>query len=243
MVPNTRLLGAILLEIVIAAAMVATIPVTTMQQTAKAYTYCSRTFLTQEERYKCGYNHGYLDAQRDWNSQRWTPSSGGDSSCPRAKGHTFEYCNGYQVGYRTSWNTWLYDYNNGLYPFQGVSDPIHCGIQGWPSCYSVGYSAGWYHAQGDWNTLQYALYSYGNSACPHGHSVVYCNGYHAGYIDLWNHWIYNQEHRINFVIHSQGSRQDQVCSSHDAVCMQSQQIIQQVKSHNMNLIVKKQQGR
>jgi hypothetical protein len=102
----------------------------TMQQTAKAYKYCSRTFLTQDERYKCGYNNGYLDAQRDWNSQRWTPSSGGDSSCPRAKGHTFEYCNGYQVGYRTSWNTWLYDYNNGLYPFQGVSDPIHCSIQG-----------------------------------------------------------------------------------------------------------------
>jgi hypothetical protein len=124
-----------------------------------------------------------------------------------------------------------------------VSDPIHCGIQGWPSCYSVGYSAGWYHAQGDWNTLQDGLYSYGNSACPHGHSVLYCNGYHAGYIDLWNHWIYNQEHRINFVSHSQGSRQDQVCSSHHAMCMQSQQIIQQVKSHNMNLIVKKQQAR
>jgi hypothetical protein len=59
MVPVTRLLGTILLAIVIAAAMVATIPVTTMQ-TAKAYTYCSRTFLTQDERYKCGYNHGYL---------------------------------------------------------------------------------------------------------------------------------------------------------------------------------------
>ena len=107
MVLNTRLLGAILLAIVIAAAMVARIPVTTMQQTAKAYKYCSRTFLTQD----------------------------------------------------------------GLYPFQGVSDPIHCSIQGWPSCYSVGYSAGWYHAQGDWNTLQYGLYSYGNSACPRGHSV------------------------------------------------------------------------
>jgi hypothetical protein len=234
MVPHTRLLGVILLAIVIAAAMVTTIPVMTVQQTAKAYTYCSQTFLTQDERYKCGYNHGYLDAQRDWNSQRWTPSSGGDSSCPHAKGHTFEYCNGYQVGYRTSWNTWLYDYANGLYPFQGVSDPIHCGIQGWPSCYSVGYSAGWYHAQGDWNTLQYGLYSYGNSACPHGHSVLYCNGYHAGYIDLWNHWIYNQEHRINFVNTSQ--RSQQVCSiinSPDAMCMQSQQSIQQVKSHNM----------
>ncbi|MGB6527819.1 MAG: hypothetical protein WBF33_06900 [Candidatus Nitrosopolaris sp.] len=81
-VPVTRLLGAILLAIVIDATMVATIPVMTIQQTAKAYTYCSRTFLAQDERYKCGYNHGYLDAQRDWNSRRWTPSSGGDSSCP-----------------------------------------------------------------------------------------------------------------------------------------------------------------
>ena len=34
------------------------------------------------------------------------------------------------------------------YSFQGVSDPIDCGIQGWPSFYSVGYNAGWYHAQG-----------------------------------------------------------------------------------------------
>ena len=85
-----------------------------------------------------------------------------------------------------------------------------CGIQGWPSYYSVGYSAGWYHAQGDWNTLQYGLYSYGNSACPRGHSILYCNGYHAGYIDLWNYWIYNQENWINFVNTSQ--RSQQVCS-------------------------------
>ncbi|MGB6591148.1 MAG: hypothetical protein WBE68_06545 [Candidatus Nitrosopolaris sp.] len=42
-VPVTRLLGAILLAIVIDATMVATIPVMTIQQTAKAYTYCSRT--------------------------------------------------------------------------------------------------------------------------------------------------------------------------------------------------------
>jgi hypothetical protein len=39
---NTRLLRTILLVIVIAAAMV-TIPVTTIKQTAKAYTYCSHT--------------------------------------------------------------------------------------------------------------------------------------------------------------------------------------------------------
>ena len=128
------------------------------------------------------------------------------------------------------------------FPFQGVSDPIHCSIQGWPSCYSVGYSAGWYHAQGDWNTLQYGLYSYGNSACPHGHSVLYCNGYHAGYIDLWNHWIYNQEHGMNFVNTSQRSQQAcSIINSPSAICMQSQQSIQQVKSHNMKLIINKRE--
>jgi hypothetical protein len=83
---------------------------------------------------------------------------------------------------------------------------------------------------------------FGNgSACPCGHSVLYCNGYHAGYIDLWNHWIYNQEYRINFVNTSQ--RRQQVCSiinSPGAICMQSQQSIQQVKSHNMKLISNKQ---
>jgi hypothetical protein len=164
MVPNTRLLGAILLAIVIAAAMVATIPVTTMQQPAKAYMYCSRT-----------HTRGKVQV---W-LQSWIPRRAerlefttmdahqvvGIVLVRVLKGIHSNTCNGYQVRYRISWNTWLYDYNNGLYPFQGVSDPIHCGIQGWPSCYSVGYSAGWYHAQGDWNTLQYGLYSYGNSAC------------------------------------------------------------------------------
>jgi hypothetical protein len=75
-----------------------------MPQIAKAETDCSQTNLTQNERYNCGYNKGYVDAHRDWNSQRWTPSSGGDNTCPHAKEHTFEYCNGYQVSYTASWN-------------------------------------------------------------------------------------------------------------------------------------------
>ena len=183
-----------------------TIPVTTIKQTAKAYTYCSHTrgkvqVWLQSWLPRCAERVEFttMDAIKWWGQFL--------SASERSY---IEYCNGYQIGYRTSWNTWLYDYNNGLYPFQRVSDPIHCGIQGWPSCYSVGYSGGWYHAQGDWNTLQYGLYSYGNSACPRGHSILYCNGYHAGYIDLWNHWIYNQENWINFVNTSQ--RSQQVCS-------------------------------
>jgi hypothetical protein len=70
-------------------------------------TDCSRTNLTQNERYNCGYDHGYLDAQRDWNLDRFPPSSGGDNSCPRANTHTPEYCNGYQIGYTDSWNAHL----------------------------------------------------------------------------------------------------------------------------------------
>jgi hypothetical protein len=77
------------------------------QQTAKAYTDCSQTYLTQNERYNCGYNRGYLDAQRDWNLHRFPPQSGGDNSCPHATEHTPEYCNGYEIGYTASWNVSL----------------------------------------------------------------------------------------------------------------------------------------
>jgi hypothetical protein len=74
------------------------------QQIAKAGTYCSQTYLTQQERYTCGYNHGYLDAQTDWNYDRFPPESGGDNSCPHATEHTPENCSGYQIGYTASWN-------------------------------------------------------------------------------------------------------------------------------------------
>ncbi|MFZ0512522.1 MAG: hypothetical protein WAM14_13020 [Candidatus Nitrosopolaris sp.] len=58
------------------AAMMTTVPVITMPQIAKAYLDCSLP-LTQDDRYYCGYNQGYIDAQRDWNSQRWTVQSVG----------------------------------------------------------------------------------------------------------------------------------------------------------------------
>jgi tetratricopeptide (TPR) repeat protein len=38
--------------------------------TVHTETDCSRTDLTQQERYTCGYIHGYEDAQTDWNSHR-----------------------------------------------------------------------------------------------------------------------------------------------------------------------------
>jgi Flp pilus assembly protein TadD len=76
-----------------------------MPQIANSETDCSRTDLTQYERYTCGYNHGYLDAHRDWNLHRFPPQSGGDSSCPHATEHTPEYCNGYAKGYTYQWNT------------------------------------------------------------------------------------------------------------------------------------------
>jgi hypothetical protein len=84
--------------------MTSTIPLITVPKIAKAETACSQTNLTQNERYTCRYNKGYVDAHRDWNSQLWTPSSGGDNTCPHAKQDTFEYCNGYQVGYTASWH-------------------------------------------------------------------------------------------------------------------------------------------
>ena len=61
----------------------ATIPVTTIKQTAKAYTYCSHTGGKVQV-----WLQSWLPRCAEWNSQLWTPSSGGDSSCPRPKGHT-----------------------------------------------------------------------------------------------------------------------------------------------------------
>jgi hypothetical protein len=91
---------------IVIAAMMAMMPVMTSLQIAKAYVDCSRP-VTQEDRYVCGYNRGYLDAHRDWNLHRFPPESGRDNSCPHAKKHTPEYCNGYQIGYTTYWNARL----------------------------------------------------------------------------------------------------------------------------------------
>jgi hypothetical protein len=103
---NRMIFVPVIMAIAIAS-MTATIPVITMPQIAKADTDCSQTYLTQQEKYNCGYNRGYLDAQRDWNLHRFPPGSGGDNSCPHAKEHTLKYCNGYQIGYTTSRNARL----------------------------------------------------------------------------------------------------------------------------------------
>ena len=103
------------------AAMMATIPVITMPQIAKADIDCSADLSHTSGWYNSDYNHGYTDAQRDWNLQRFTVQSGGDNSCPNAEGHTFEYCDGYQNGYTVSWNAWTYDMQHGLYPFVYLS--------------------------------------------------------------------------------------------------------------------------
>jgi hypothetical protein len=73
--------------------------------TVQTETDCSRTDLTQQERYTCGYIHGYEDAQTDWNLHRFPPDSGGDNSCPHVTEHTPGYCNGYAKGYTYEWNT------------------------------------------------------------------------------------------------------------------------------------------
>jgi hypothetical protein len=99
--------------------MMAMIPAMTMAQIAKAYMDCSRP-ATQDERYTCGYNHGYLDAQRDWNLHRFPPESGGNNSCPHMTEHTPEYCNGYQIGYTASWNARL---NQGHNPSTNYTSP------------------------------------------------------------------------------------------------------------------------
>jgi hypothetical protein len=44
-------------------------------------------------------------------------------------------------------------------------EPAHCDRAGYPSCYSIGYSAG---------------QSNPGSGCPSGHSTNYCNGWDAG---------------------------------------------------------------
>jgi hypothetical protein len=80
--------------------------------------------------------------------------------------------------------------------------------------YNSGYNHGWYDAQTDWNSLQFTVYSYGNSECPSDHTTSFCDGYHDGYIDLWNQWIYNYQHGLNLVYPSgqQDQQQQQGCS-------------------------------
>jgi hypothetical protein len=46
-----------------------------------------------------------------------------------------------------------------------LADPLHCDMQGWPSCYSVGY--------------QHGLANPGTN-CPSGHSDNFCAGWEAG---------------------------------------------------------------
>jgi len=41
----------------------------------RAPTYLDLSRATQEDRYTCGYNQWYTDAQRDWNSYRGPPAN------------------------------------------------------------------------------------------------------------------------------------------------------------------------
>jgi hypothetical protein len=101
-----------------------------------------------------------------------------------------------------------------------------------PWRYNSGYNHGWYQAQTDWNSLQFGVYSYGDSECPDSHTTSFCDGYHDGYIDLWNQWIYNYQHGLNLVYPSiqQGQIQQQIqgcfftgTATGTFTCSQSQQ--------------------
>ncbi|MGC2682766.1 MAG: hypothetical protein WA323_12940 [Candidatus Nitrosopolaris sp.] len=91
--------------------------------------------------------------------------------------------------------------------------------------YDSGYNHGWYQAQ-------FTVYSYGDSECPDGHTTSFCDGYHDGYIDLWNQWVYNYQHGLNLVYpgirQGQIQQQTQGCSftgtaTGTFTCSQSQQ--------------------
>jgi hypothetical protein len=94
-----------------------------------------------------------------------------------------------------------YDSNNNGYSYSSNQYTYSSGDTNSNSAshYDTGHNDGWYQAQTDWNSGQYGVYSYGNNVCPDGHTKSYCNGFHDGYAQLWNQWIYNQEHGLNLV--------------------------------------------
>jgi hypothetical protein len=69
-------------------------------------TLTSSTFahVSDQKRYNDGYNAGQDYAACDY-SNCDNGNHGYDKGCPNDKKHTYEFCNGYSLGYTTKWNS------------------------------------------------------------------------------------------------------------------------------------------
>jgi len=69
-------------------------------------TLTSGTFahVSDQQRYNDGYNAGQNYAACDYNNCDHS-AHGYDAGCPNDKVHTYQYCNGYSLGYNTKWNS------------------------------------------------------------------------------------------------------------------------------------------
>jgi len=69
-------------------------------------TLTSSTFahVSSQQRYNDGYNAGQDYAACDYNNCDHSVH-GYNAGCPNDKVHTYQYCNGYSLGYKTKWNS------------------------------------------------------------------------------------------------------------------------------------------
>ena len=69
-------------------------------------TLTSGTFahVSDQQRYNDGYNAGQDYAACDYNDCEHD-AHGYDMGCPNDKVHTYQYCDGYSLGYKTKWNS------------------------------------------------------------------------------------------------------------------------------------------
>lgn len=79
------------------AAMVAIMMIATWTSSAFAY-------VSDQKRYNDGYDAGQNYAACDYSNCDGS-NHGHDTSCPNDKKHTYEFCNGYSLGYSAKWNS------------------------------------------------------------------------------------------------------------------------------------------
>src|SRR5215813_12971021 len=77
--------------------MAAILVFTTLTTTAFAH-------VTAQQRYNDGYNAGQDYAACDYNNCD-NSAHGYDAGCPTDKKHTYEFCQGYSLGYQSKWNS------------------------------------------------------------------------------------------------------------------------------------------
>jgi len=79
------------------AAMLAILVFTTLTPNAFAH-------VSDQQRYNDGYNAGQDYAACDYNKCD-NSAHGYDAGCPTDKKHTYEFCQGYSLGYQSRWNS------------------------------------------------------------------------------------------------------------------------------------------